>query len=270
MSENIFDRINCDIDFKDNLTRNINIKVEKIYIKNKPYIIKKENTIDDNILQEFLFYKNFAEQIKKDKMNKNLNLPLKILDCESDSKMYIFNYIDNDYIKEYIHKYVKSYKTWLDYTIQLCLSIYYMNHILGVYHNDLCYKGELRNIMIKNNDIPFTINFDNFTYTINNNYIVLIDFGQQNSKIGLRTYKFYYNKYKKIRRKYKYESEVFIVFYYSYIFFFNIKDEWIDKYDEIYDKFVKEAETKDKISSTKGFDKYLINSMLKDFYTKYN
>ncbi len=265
MSEKIFDQITCDTNFKHNFSKNKNIKVDKIYIKNKPYVIKKENVFDKNILKEFLFYKNYTDKIKKDKMNKTLNVPIKMLNCESDSKMYVFNYIDSDYTKEYVELNIKLYNQWIDYTIQLCLNIYYLNHELGVYHNDLCYKGNFRNVMIKYNDKPFNISVDSFNYQINNNYIVIIDFGHQSKNLGLRTYQFYHNEYKKNKRDYKYESEVFIVFYCSYIFFFKIKDEWIENFDDIYDKFVNEAESEysNKKINTKDFDFYIIKSLLK-------
>ena len=71
------------------------------------------------------------------------------------------------------------YKDWLDYTIQLCLSVYYCKYILNIYHNDLCYNGNIRNIMIKNNNTPFNIKVEDFKYKINNNYTVKIDLGQQ-------------------------------------------------------------------------------------------
>jgi hypothetical protein len=112
--------------------------------------------------------------------------------------------------------------------------------------------------MIKNNNTPFNIKVEDFDYQINNNYIVIIDFGQQMDKRGLRTYQFYNSRYKK-GSKYIYESEVFIVYYHCYKIFFNINDKWSEKYDKVYYKFVNDV---GKNVTTKDFDRYIIKSLL--------
>ena len=216
------DEINCDFKFTKNISKyGRNIRFVNIYdAKNKKYVIKKEYPPKDNIMKEYIFFKKYSEQIIKDKLDKNINIPLKIMNCSNNGVLYIFNYIENDYNKKYIKRI--SYMQWIDYTIQLCLLIYYLNYSLNIYHNDLSNYGDMNNIMIKQNNKPFTINIDDFTYTINNNYIVIIDFGAQDNKISYRSENFYNNKYKNNNNNYKYKSEIFMMFYYSYVLFFNI------------------------------------------------
>ncbi len=260
------DKITCDTNINI-FKKNEKIEVGKLSINGKKYIVKRDVILEKyNELYEFEFYKKFQKKIISDKMNKNILLPIKILDCEDTkdikkdiNKKYIYEVISNDYDENYISKLL--YADWLDYTIQLCLTIYYLNYVLRVYHNDLCFKGKLRNIMINNNNKPFEINVEDFKYVIKNNYTVVIDFGHQNQKILLRTDEFYNSEYlkKEEKNKYIYKSEVFIIFYYCYKIFFKLDDRWGENYGQTYNKFLKEVGPN---STVKDFDRYIIKSLL--------
>jgi hypothetical protein len=115
--------------------------------------------------------------------------------------------------------------------------------------------------MIKNNDKPFTIKVDNFSYEIKNNYIVVIDFGHAKSKIKFRTFEFYNSKYKK-EKKYIFESEVFAVFYHCYNHFFQNNDKYSENYDDIYNKMVSEIKINSTNLTVKDFDNHIIKSLL--------
>ncbi len=263
----MIDKITCDTEINIFKT---NDKVEVGYknISGKKYIIKNDVIIEKyNKLYEFEFYKEFQQKIIADGMNKNILLPIRILDCESNkdknkdnNKKYIYELINSDFDEKYISKLL--YKDWLDYTIQLCLTIYYLNYVLGVYHNDLCFRGKIRNVMINKNNIPFDINVEDFIYKIKNNYTVLIDFGHQNPNKLLRTEEFYNSEYinNEVRKQLIYKSEVFIIFYYCYKIFFKLDDRWGDNYFQTYNKFLKEVGTN---STVKNFDRHIIKSLLK-------
>ncbi len=233
--------------------------IGNIKINNKNYILKTEwKTSEEQTLTEYLFLVNNEKKIITDNMNKNILVPLNIIDCSKNKKLYIFEKLD--YI--YNYSFIKNllFNDWLDYTIQLCLTIYYINHILNIHHNDLFYSGKMNNIMVKKNNKSFRIKVDNFDYEIKNNYIVIIDFGHADSKNKFRTFEFYNSKYKQ-EKKYIFESEVFAVFYYSYnIFFNNNTDKYSEKFDDIYNKMISEIKNN---STLKEFNNHVIESLLK-------
>lgn len=240
--------VDCNFKFNKNFTStNPNRFVQDVIINNKKYIVKKELI---NGSSEYIFYKNFCKKIINDNFNKTINIPIKILNC-SNNIIYLFNYIDYDYVK---YKF-KNFNNWIDITIQLCLNMYYLNHKLGIFHNDFLNH---RNIMIKKNNKPFKLICDPFVYTIKNDYIVIIDYGWQNNIVNFHSMKFYINEYKKIIKNYKFISEVFILFYMSYVKYFNVVDKYYDYYDEIYDSLV------NKVNSDKliDFDKLIIQQLL--------
>lgn len=260
-----------DITCKTNFNKDIKILLKKsldnkfiitigvLTIKDKKYFIRiLKKLVNNYIFKEYIFYDKYSKKILNESMGKNICIPIKTINCQKENNyIMLFNNISYDYDNKYIISKL-FYKEWLDYTIQLCLSVYYLNHILDIYHNDLVVKGNLRNIMIQENNKPFSIHIENYKYKINSNYIVLIDFEFSSDKPEHMTKKFYSNEY--LKNNYKYISEVFIVFYLSYKIFFNIDDKWADKYDKIYNDFLKE----NNISNTtlKDFDNNIINSLL--------
>jgi hypothetical protein len=258
-----------DINFVCNLEKDIKIiKIKDDYrfivtvgvltISDKKYLTRIEKKLVNNyIFQDYIFYKKYSNKITSDGLEKNINIPFKIIECDNEKKnIMFFNIISYDYNQKYVISKL-FYKEWLDYTIQLCLLVYYLNHVLYIFHNDLVVKGDLQNQMIQENNKPFEIKVENFKYQVNNNYIVLIDFEFASNKPGHMTKNFYFNEY--IKSTHKYISEVFIVFYISYKIFFNIDDKYADKYDKIYNDFIKEMNNPN--ATLKDFDNHIINSL---------
>jgi len=239
----------CDTKFdnNDDLIKSSKSRfIKKIKINNRDYIIKKELT--NKFLNEYNFLKKYSKKIRMDKFDKMINIAIKILNC-TDSKMYIYNWIDYDYDSKSMQKIY--YDKWKDFTIQLCLTVYYINHKLNIFHNDFCTgTTDLRNVMIKKNNSPFDIKVDEFNYTIKSDYIVIIDFGHQSKTQQLRTSDFYK------KQDYKIKSEVFLVFYYSYKLFFNTGDIENNNYDNVYRIY------ESKSNSLIEFDKLLIEDLL--------
>lgn len=249
---NITDTI-CDIKFEKNLTRNKNVFVDVFDFNDKKFIIKKEIYENKTELNEYLFHKKFDSKIKKTFFKNFILIPEKIIDCPPNSVVYKYSKLNYDYDKTIIDR--LAFDKWIDYTIEICLTLFYLNHKLKIYHNDLIYKNNYRNIMIDYNQNKTDIEIDLFKYSTNSNHIVIIDFGHSHYKPKLRTFKFYNNKYKKNVMEYKYISEIFIIYYYFYKFHNRIDDYWDEKYDELYIEF----ETKS--TSFENFDSNIIEKL---------
>ena len=256
--------VNCDIEFLDNLSINQNICVDYFNLNGKDIVVKKELYEENNNSSEYIFFTKYYDSIKNDGFNNFILLPIdKIKSCKDIKKnvnwhIYIFDKLNWDYNSEYIKK--LNFKDWIKYTIEICLIMYYINNILGIYHNDLCYKNDIRNIMIKKNTTKTKINISDFNFEINTNYPVLIDFGHQSTEPKLRTLKFYNNEYVK-RNKIKFISEVFIIYYYSFKLYFKFDDYWDTKYENLY------FSIQSKSSCLKEFDKNILNDLF-ELYKK--
>ena len=250
--------INCEFNFTDNLTKNKERFVQIIRIDNLNYIIKKELFNKNNSeLPEYTFVIKYKNIINKTCFSEFILLPLNITNCNK-SEIYIYEKLDNDYTINIINKI--SFFNWISYTLELCLIVYYLNNIIGIYHNDLCYRNELRNIMIKNNNNKVLIEIEKYKYYTKKEHVVIIDFGWQSTKPEKRTLNFYINKYKK-KNNYKYISEVFIIYYYSFKKYFKLDDYWDEKYDNLYESI----EIKSK--SLKEFDSNIIDFLF-ELYEK--
>ena len=245
-------KLSCDIQFKKNFSSQENVYVNIFNFKDGEYIIKKENYKNKYKLSEFLFHIKFDKLINKTCFKEFISLPIKIIDC-GNNVLYQYVKLNYDYDKSILEKI--SYKKWLGYTIEICLTLYYLNNVLKIYHNDLIYLENFRNIMIDYNNKFIELKIDSFEYSTNHNHIVIIDFGHSSPKPKLRTMFFYYNKYKKVSHEYKYISEVFIMYYYFYKFYNKINDKWDEMYDDLYIKFEKDA------IDLKNFDTNIIKSL---------
>lgn len=255
LSRNInnVNKLSCGITFKKNLTLQKNTFVDIFDLDNNKFVIKKELYKNKFELQEYMFHKKFDSEIKNTCFKYFILIPEKIIDCKN-SMIYKYPKLNYDYDKTIIEKI--SINMWINYTIELCMTIYYLNHKLGIFHNDLIFKNNFRNIMIDYNEDLIDIEINSFKYSTNSNHIVIIDFGQSSSKPKLRTLNFYYNKYKKTNTEYKYISEVFIMYYYFYKFHNKIDDYWDEKYDGIYSEFLSNT------SSSEEFDMGIIKSLI--------
>ena len=257
------DKIDCGIEFLNNLSINENIWVDNFNLTGKDVVVKKEMCDENNISNEYNFFIKYSNNIKKAHFDKFILLPVdEIKKCDDTVKgkwfIYIFEKLNWDYNSEYIKKI--NFTQWLNYTIEICLIVYYLNNVLGIYHNDLCYKNDIRNIMIKKTNTKNKMSVGSFNFEINGDYPVIIDFGHQSTEPKLRTYKFYNNKHVK-RTGIKFISEVFIVYYYSFKLYFKFDDYWDTKYDNIY------FTIQSKSSSLKEFDSNIINNLL-EIYSK--
>jgi len=257
------DKIECGIEFSNNWSINENIWVDNFNLGGKDVVVKKEMYDENNISSEYNFFIKYSNDIKKAHFDKFILLPVdEIQKCEYSKKgkwfIYTFEKLNWDYNSEYINKI--NFSQWLNYTIEICLIVYYLNNVLGIYHNDLCYKNDIRNIMIKKTNTKNKISVGSFNYEINGDYPVIIDFGHQSTKPKLRTYKFYNNKHVK-RTGIKFISEVFIIYYCSFKLYFKFEDYWDTKYDNIY------FTIQSKSSSLKEFDSNIINNLL-EIYNK--
>jgi hypothetical protein len=244
---NNINKLSCGITYSKNLTSQKDIFVDIFNLDGKKFVIKKEKYKNISDLPEFLFHKKFDSEINKTNFKNFILLPEKIIDCKNNM-IYKYPKLNYDYNKTILEKI--SYHKLIDYTIELCLTLYYLNHKLKIFHNDLIFENNLRNIMIDYNEKKIDIEISLFKYSTNSNHIVIIDFGQSSYKPRLRTYKFYYNKYKK--SDYKYISEVFIMYYYFYKFHNKIDDCWNEKYDELYNNFLSNT------SNSSEFDRNII------------
>jgi hypothetical protein len=258
--------IDCNIIFKNNLSLNPHIWVNVFDLNGKIVVLKKEIFETNTNTNEYDFYIKYSKQIKNDNFDIYILLPIRdIKKCENKEHnklwyIYTFNNLNWDYNCEFISKI--NFKKWLEYTIEICLILYYLNNYIGIYHNDLCYKNDLRNIMIKKNSIIKNIKVDDYNFKVINDYPVIIDFGHQSKEPMKRTWNFYYADDKK-KYKFKYISEVFIVYYYSFKIYFKFEDYWDSKFANFYLPIQK------KCSSLKEFDKYILNNLL-EMYDKNN
>ena len=257
MARNIsnINKLSCGITFSNNLTLQKNTFVDIFDLDNVKFVVKKElyKHKDKIDLPEYIFHSKFDSKIKKTCFKNFILMPEKILDCPPNSIIYKYPKLNYDYDKIIIEK--LSLDIWINYTIELCMVIYYLNHKLKIFHNDLIFKNNYRNIMIDYNEDLVEIEISKFKYLTKLNHIVIIDFGQSSVKPKLRTLNFYYNKYKKNNIKYKYISEVFIMYYYFYKFHNKIDDYWDEKYDKLYNDF--EINT----TSLEEFDDKIIKSL---------
>lgn len=257
LSRNInnINKLSCGITFSKNLTLQKNTFVDIFNLDNVKFVIKKEiyKNKDKNDLPEYIFHYKFDLKIKKTCFKNFILMPEKILDCPPNSVIYKYPKLNYDYDKTIVEK--LQLGKWINYTIELCMTLYYINHKLEIFHNDLIFKNNFRNIMIDYNEDLVEIEISKFKYSTKTNHIVIIDFGQSSTKPKLRTLNFYYNKYKKPNIKYKYISEVFIMYYYFYKFYNKIDDYWDEKYDILYNDF--ETNT----SSSEEFDDKIIKSL---------
>lgn len=251
--------IGCDIDFanKKNLsTINKFAYVSEFVFDNVPVIIKREINSPYKNQTEYDFYMTYSDKIINSSLSKFIIIPIKMLKCTKTKphcQLFVYEKLDWDYNNDIIRQ--LNFKEWIRYTIILCLTLYWLNNHLKIYHNDLCFLNNIRNIMVKKNTSNFSIQVDKYNYIIDSlNYPIVIDFDQADSVPKLRTYKFYVNKYKKNSTlEYKYFSEVFIIYYYSFKIYFGFDDYWDEKYDYLY------SSIQSKVSSQKEFDCAIID-----------
>ena len=221
-----------------------------VNIDGKKYLAKKHQKKNGKDTLEYMFYNKSLEQSRKDNMQDFLSMPVHIVKCPNYC-IYIYNPIDKDFRSSYLKE--MNREKFLDLTIQVCLQTFYLNHVLGYYHNDIILHSKLRNVMIDYNK-PGTIKFGDFNYQVKNDRIRVIDFGQSRTVPAFRTSKFYYKK----ERKVPFRSEVFVTFM---VCFYNYNHKNNNR-DYFYDKFLNIMKEKKIQSSHINFDKTIINKLI--------
>ena len=185
---------------------------KSVSILNNKYIIKVEQF--DNYGNEYSFYKKNSKKIIKDKFNKFLQIPIKYKkDYKNKHIIYIFTMLDGDINRSFL-KSIRN-NDFINILDQSILSIYYLNHKLKYFHNDLYRIGSLldiNNIMyVKNNDMRSLIKIDDMTVEVKKYRVVIIDFEKSTKESGFKIdyfYIFFSNFYE---YNFKYMSEIFIM-----------------------------------------------------------
>ena len=196
--------------------RNVSITI----INNKKYILKKDN-IEDSIdnLYEYQFYKKNYKKIKESHMNSIIQIPIKYKICKNNIH-YLFNLLDSDINNTFLKKIGKI--NVINIIQQSILALYYINHKLKYYHNDLTTirrKYQIHNVMYIKNNINKTLKIDDLSVKLGKYRSVIIDFGLS-SKVPNYKLNYFYNTLSVLLLyKFTYISEIFflfILYYYTY------------------------------------------------------
>jgi hypothetical protein len=237
-------------------------KIGYIKIKNTKYVLKKEffvknfpllssiyNILNFNI-DEYTFYKKYQNKIIKNKFDENIQLPYKYKLCKTYS-IYIFTKIDYNLNSFFLKKLNKI--NFNNILIQSIYIIYFVNHILNVFHNDLYQDNKIRNFMINNNKIKnYKIKIYKNEINIKEYNVVLIDFGLFSKNLGFKNILFYNKKSIKYLYFFEIKSELLIILY---IFLINYYFKKNINFKKLYLFFYNKITKKNLIS----FDKEIIN-----------
>ena len=101
---------------------------------------------------------------------------------------YLMNKYDIDINRKFLLR--LSTTDQLNILTQILFGIYYLNHVLHLYHNDLYYTNNIRNVMCNKIDIKY----EKFNITCENYIVKIIDFGWTENKPAYRTTE-YHDKY---------------------------------------------------------------------------
>jgi hypothetical protein len=213
-------------------------------IDKKKYILKTED-VEESLskMSEYQFYKKVSKKIYKEGFELNLQVPITYKVCKDtenrsdpskkkDQIFYLFHVLKGDLS----HKVITSIpiKEAINMYQQYLLSLYFLNHKLGYYHNDF-----FTNYKLMQNRSLFNIN--NFMYMKNpkktNNVLkvdgmeckvgkyrgMIIDFGlctKFPNNYGYKLKVFYGILSLRLFYRFKYYSEMFLVFillYHTYV-----------------------------------------------------
>ena len=224
-------------------------KVGIIKLDNKEYLLKKEYFIKKfplliNIykflkldVHEYKFYKKYENIIKRSNYRKNIQLPIKYKICK-DSSIYIFEKIDTNLNSFFLKTLpIPVFNKILHKTLSI---IYYINHTLHIFHNDLYQNNKPRNFMVNK---------------LKSNYrVILIDFGLFSNELGIKNQFFYKTKGIKYGYKFMIKSELLIVLYTFLINYYkNLNINFRELYLYFYNKL--------KIYNLKEFDTVIYKSI---------
>lgn len=150
-------------------------------IKSKPLSNKNKETIA--LLR--------IKDIKNDTIRQLFSNIIEIKRCNQDT-YYLMNKYDIDINRKFLLR--LSTTDQLNILTQILFGIYYLNHVLHLYHNDLYFNNNIRNVMCNKIDNKVNIKYDKFNIVCENYIIKLIDFGWTENKPAFRTTE-YHDKY---------------------------------------------------------------------------
>lgn len=212
-------KLDCDLKIKNNLFKEPINKLKPrnigfIEINNIEYVLKIENINNLKNMNEYQFYIKNINKIKLYNFNEIIQIPIEYKVCKKENQIkYIFHKLDNDIDTAFLNKISK--KDRINIFEQLLLSLYFINHKLHYFHNDLYTSRKffkLNNCMyIKNNSIK-TIKIDNFSLQIGKYKTLIIDFGLSTKTSGYKLNIFYKGISALFLYDFKYKSELFILF----------------------------------------------------------
>ena len=207
-------------------------------IDKKEYILKTEDVLGSlSQMSEYVFYKKTYKKIYENKLNLNLQVPIEYKICKNayseknKSKKtriyYLFYVLKGDLTRKFVE--TLSMKNMINMYEQYLLSLFFLNHELGYFHNDLFtnYKFledfsiyNLNNLMYMNNPnkgkkTGNLIKVDKFKLKVLDYRAVIIDFGLASKFPNNYNYKlklFYGSLSFRLFYRFKYYSEVFLLF----------------------------------------------------------
>lgn len=216
-------------------------------INKKKYILKTED-VESSLshMPEYIFYKKNVNKIYKNKFELNLQVPIEYKICEKAPNRkdptkykkqiyYLFHVLKGDLTYKFIRM-IPSEQT-INIFQQYLLSLYFLNHKLNYFHNDfytnykMLYNKSLfniNNLMYMNNPTynkkKYNIlKVDDFTLEIKKYRAVIIDFGLCSKfpkKPGYKLKLFYASLSLRLFYRFKYYSEMFLLFVLLYHTYF--------------------------------------------------
>lgn len=220
-------------------------------IANRNYIVKKnDNTMEATVTREII------ERIKSENIReKYLFVNIRsIIKCDHEY-LYI---MDNICMPELRFIMPILNNQWrIRFLLQSLVSIYLLNHTIGYYHNDLYFKGNVRNIMVDcyypKDKTDWGCVFYGLTIPTDKYYIRMIDYGWSSKEPGKRTSEYHEKYFPEI----SYVSEVLL---FSYIYFYNSNPKISENIKSAAIKIMYDT------SDRKSFDRRII----KLIYSSYN
>jgi hypothetical protein len=198
-------------------------KIGIIKIDGKEYFIKKESFVKkypilDSIykfinidVNESKFYKKYTKIIKKYKFENNIQLPIKYNICKTYN-IYLFHKIEQNLNSYFLIK--LNQLKFFNILEQSIMIVYFLNHKLGVFHNDLHQNDKIRNFMVNKIDTKNKIlKFKDIVIKKTNFNVIVIDFGFFNKELGLKNKFFYTTKSLKYLYNFEIKSEILIILY---------------------------------------------------------
>lgn len=182
--------------------------------------------------------------------------------CKSNNFFLMEKYV-NDIDKDFLVSLSK--KNIVNILKQILFAIFYMNNVLRIYHNDLYFTQDIRNIMYSKNknNIGSVIKHDNLKIKLHDYVIKIIDFGWGNCKPSFRTTEYHFKYFP--NNKIISEMLIFIFFFFNTLLSpnkdLNKKQLYLQKILQVYSKKIEiKLEENDELDQY-NFDKYIYNNL---------